>query len=429
MPIIITYLLYVILFIFTYVQVFMLVTLFERNDKRNIDEEELKNTFKSKPDTEKPSVTVVVPVFNEETTVFKTVESLLKLNYPKDKLSIMVVDDGSKDNTWNIIQDFKDNPQVLLHQKENGGKYTAVNYGIEMSKSEFVGCLDADSAVDSEALNYMMPHFADPTYMVVTPSMRIENPDTFVRMMQNAEYKMSIFIRKVLNLLDAQYVTPGPFSIFRKSVFNDIGKFKHAHNTEDLEIALRLQSKHYIIANAEKAIVFTVGPRSVYKLYRQRVRWTSGFLQNSIDYRRLIFNPAYSNLGMFILPLSLFSILVTIFSVIYSIINTISQAIKSYKEASATGWDFSYNFLTIDWWYYNIQTTSIIGFFVILVLCFAIWYGHITTRLTTDDPDSKRTVGVWTDALFFVFLYSFISPFWIFKSVWNTISKREASWR
>lgn len=407
----------------------MLVTLFERNDKKHIDEDELKNSFKSKDDSDKPTVTIVVPVFNEEKTVFKTIDSLLKLNYPKDKLSIMVVDDGSKDNTWNIIQAFASNPQVILHRKENGGKYTAVNYGIEMSKSEFVGCLDADSAVDSEALNYMIPHFDDLANVVVTPSMRIENPDTFVRMMQNAEYKMSIFIRKVLNLLDAQYVTPGPFSIFRKSVFDDIGKFRHAHNTEDLEIALRLQSKHLIIANAEKAIVFTVGPRSVYKLYRQRVRWTSGFIQNSLDYKRLIFNPAYSNLGMFILPLALFSILVTLFSVTYSIINSITQMIKNYKEAQASGWDFSFNFLSIDWWYYNIQTTSIIGLLVVLVLIFAIWYGHVTTKLATDDPDSKRVLGVWTDAIFFVLLYSFISPFWIFKSVYNTITKREATWR
>lgn len=429
MSLIITYLTYIILFVFTYAQVFMLVTLFEHSDKKNIDEEELKNIFKAKPDIEKPSVTIVVPVFNEENTVFKTIDSLLKLSYPKNKLSIMVIDDGSEDNTWDIIQAFKGNPQVLLHRKENGGKYTAVNYGIEKSTSTFIGCLDADSAVDQEALNYMMPHFDDTSNMVVTPSMRIENPDTVVRMMQNAEYKMSIFVRKVLNLLQAQYVTPGPFSIFRKSVFEDIGKFRHAHNTEDLEIALRLQSKHHIIANAEKAIVFTVGPRSVYKLYKQRVRWTSGFIQNSLDYKRLIFNPAYSNLGMFTLPLALFSIVVVILSVTYSVTNTIVQAVRTYKEAYTTGWDFSLSFLTIDWWYYNIQTTLIIGFFIIAVLCFAIWYGHITTKLTTDDPDSKRTFGVWTDALFFVLLYSFISPFWIFKSVWNTIRKREATWR
>lgn len=426
---IVTPIFYVTLFIFTFVQVFMLVTIFEKKEFKNLDEEELRKKFEEKNNLEKPTVTIIVPIFNEETTVIKTMESLLGLNYPKDKLLITVVDDGSTDNSWDVVQIYKNHLQIHLYKKENGGKYTAVNYGIEMSTSDFIGCLDADSSVDSEALNYMFPYFDDKDTMVVTPSLCIENSDTVIRMMQNAEYKLRTFCTKVLNLLDAQYITPGPFSIFRKSVFTDLGKFRHAHNTEDLEIALRLQLHHHKIAVAEKAIIYTVGPRDVYKLYKQRVRWSSGFIYNMVEYKKLIFNPAYSNLGMFVLPLALFSMVFTILGVTYSLIQTTIQIISAYKTAQLTAWDYQFDFFSIDWWQYNFQTTTIIGIMVMFVLGFSIWYGHITTKVVENDPDKKRHLGVWMDAVYFVLLYSLISPFWVFKSVYNGITKRESSWR
>ncbi|MCU9931101.1 glycosyltransferase, partial [Escherichia coli] len=79
-------------------------------------------------------------------------------------------------------------PQVLLHKKENGGKYTALNYAIEHATSELIGCLDADSFVDSEALIHMMPYFDNTEVAAVTPSLKIQNPDSILGMVQSAEY-------------------------------------------------------------------------------------------------------------------------------------------------------------------------------------------------------------------------------------------------
>lgn len=407
-----TLFLYIFFFTIVYFQVFLILTIIENR-------ESIKH-LEPRGMTDFPSVTIIVPIFNEEKTVAKTVKSLLQLNYPKDKLSIMVVDDGSKDNSWQVIQEFKDNPQVLLHKKENGGKYTALNYAIKHSTSEYIGCLDADSFVDSEALMHIMPYFCEAGVVAVTPSLKIQNPDTILGMVQNAEYNMGVFTRKVLSLLNAQYVTPGPFSIFKKEVFEKVGMYKHAHNTEDLEMALRLQDHHYSIRNAHKAIVYTVGPRTLYKLYKQRVRWTGGFIQNTLDYKKMILNPKYGNLGVLILPLAMYSIVCSLIFLSYNIYQLISKIISSINTFRLVGWNFNFDNFSFEWFFYNIQTTSLLGFFAMAVVIFAIWYGR---RLAGVKDKSSR------DFVYFLLIYSLISPLWLITSVYNTIRNRDAAWR
>lgn len=411
--------LYGFMFCILYFQVFLILTLLESNgfeaDRR------IRELADQNP-SNRPSVTIIVPIWNEEKTVVKTVLSILDLNYPKDKLFVMVVDDGSSDNSWQVVQQFKDHPQVLLHQKPNGGKYTALNYAIEHSTSEYIGCLDADSFVDSEALNHIMPYFAEEGVVSVTPSLKIKNPDSILGMVQNAEYNMGIFTRKMLGLLDAQYVTPGPFSIFKKEVFKEIGVYRHAHNTEDLEMALRIQDHHYKIRNAHKAVVYTVGPRTLYKLYKQRVRWTGGFMQNALDYKKMILNPRYGNLGILILPLAMYSIVCSMIFVCYNIYTAVSHALIAIEKAQVVGFSFKLNpdALSYEWILYHFQSSILIGFFAISVVIFAIWYG-------------KRMAGVKDentfDFVYFLMIYSFISPLWLITSVWNTIRQRDAAWR
>lgn len=410
--------LYIFMFTILYFQVFLILTLVENWDF-TIDKKLREISDAEGPDS-KPSVTIIVPIWNEEKTVVKTVESLLALNYPTDKLKIMVVDDGSKDNSWQVVQQFKENPQVLLHQKENGGKYTALNYAIEHATTEYIGCLDADSFVDSEALNHIMPYFGEEGVVAVTPSMKIRNPDTILGMVQNAEYNMGIFTRKMLGLLDAQYVTPGPFSIFRRSIFKEIGLYKHAHNTEDLEMALRIQQHHYKIRNAHKAIVYTVGPRTLYKLYKQRVRWTGGFMQNALDYKKMIMNPRYGNLGVLILPLAMYSIVCTMVFLGFNIYNFITGTIKTIERARIVGVSFNWEAFTYEWVFYHLQSTLILGVAVIGVVIFAIMYGKRLSGVKDDNT---------FDFVYFLLIYSLISPLWLITSVWNTIRQRDAAWR
>ena len=137
-----------------------------------------------------------MPVWNEETTILKTIFSLLKLNYPKENISILIVDDGSTDRTWNVIQKFSRNKQIKLLRKENGGKYTALNYALEFVDSELVGCLDADSFVHPEALKRIVAQFEDSEMMAVTPSIKIFEPKGLLGLIQKAEYMFGIFSEK-----------------------------------------------------------------------------------------------------------------------------------------------------------------------------------------------------------------------------------------
>ncbi len=412
-----TIFLYVFMFSILYFQVFLILTLLE--SKGFSKDKEIK-ALADQDGAKRPSVTIIVPIWNEEKTVVNTVHSILNLNYPKEKLFVMVVDDGSKDNSWQVVQQFKDHPQVLLHQKENGGKYTALNYAIEHATSEYIGCLDADSFVDSEALNHIIPYFKEEGVVAVTPSLKIKNPDNILRMVQSAEYNMGIFTRKMLGLLDAQYVTPGPFSIFRREIFKEVGLYKHAHNTEDLEMALRLQNHHYKIRNAHKAVVYTVGPRTLYKLYKQRVRWTGGFIQNALDYKKMILNPKYGNLGMLILPLAMYSIICSMIFIFFNVYTAVTNTIDAIERAQVVGISISKDTFTYDWFLYHFQSSIIMGAFAIGVVIFAIWFG-------------KRMAGVKDensfDFVYFLLIYSMISPLWLITSVWNTIRNRDAAWR
>ena len=291
-----------------YFEVFLLITFLE-NSKGLKKEASTKNN-----DVEAlPSVSIIVPCYNEEETIGKTITSLLNLKYPDDNLHIVVVNDGSTDDSLRVLQEFRKHPQVTILHKENGGKHTALNYALQYIKTELVGCLDADSFVDEHALLEIIPYFRNKEVMAVTPAIRVHNPNTVIGYIQRAEYQLSIFIRRTFAFLDGLIVTPGPFSIFRRIVFVKLGGYRKAYNTEDLEIALRMQNNHYKIENAHKAFVYTVAPETIRTLFRQRLRWTYGFIKNTVDYKHFYFSRRYGNLGLFILPIATISI----FSVLY----------------------------------------------------------------------------------------------------------------
>ena len=286
---------YIFLFASLYFEVFLMITYIEKRKT-------IKTEYLERKNKNLPSVDIIVPCFNESTTIINTINSILDLDYPKDKFKIIVVDDGSEDNSSKVLEIFKDNPQIKIHRKENGGKYTALNFGIENSKADLFGCLDADSFVDKNALKNMIPYFENQKIMAVVPSIKIYKPGNVLQKIQKVEYDWGILMRKILTYLNALHVTPGPFTIFRKKIFKKIGNYKHAYHTEDLEMALRMQKHNYKIANSHRSIVYTVAPKTIKTLYKQRRRWTYGFLKNVIDYKHMFFNREYGNLGFFILP-------------------------------------------------------------------------------------------------------------------------------
>src|SRR3989344_2434435 len=155
-------------FMAVYIQIFFFITFIENKKKLVTRRGPIK--LKSYP-----AVTIIVPCWNEETTIYATVESLLALNYPKDRIKILLIDDGSADRTLEIIQQFAEYPNIKIFHKENGGKHTALNFGLLQTNTEFVGCLDADSLVHPECLIRIMSYFeADQDTMAIAPSVVVD---------------------------------------------------------------------------------------------------------------------------------------------------------------------------------------------------------------------------------------------------------------
>lgn len=405
------------LFCSLYFEIFMLLTYLE---SRKILHDRV-NTSAS-VNSEFPGVTIIVPCYNEEKTAGKTIESLLHLDYPKDKLHILAINDGSTDSTAAALEKYMGHPQIEIIHKENGGKHTVLNIGIARATTEFVGCLDADSYAKPDALMRLMRRFENPLVMAVVPSLHVSDAKTLIQKMQSVEYLIGTFLRSVLGELNALYVTPGPLSIFRKTVFETIGHYKKAHNTEDMEMALRMQANGLVIASAHDAVVYTSSPGTPKALYRQRVRWVSGFLHNVRDYRHMLFNLRYGHIGGFVLPMMLLSTASVTFVVstfAYDIFNAIRDAVFRFEALGAKMFEWSRPLW--DWFFFHtspVLFASVIIFFVLL--CFII----IGTTLSK----SKNRLSLF-DIACYVSLYSLIAPFWIIRSLANVIFQKQATWR
>jgi len=377
------------------------------------------NIAKPKSPKNYSKVCIIVPCFNEEKTIAKTVHSLLNLDYPQDKLEIIIVDDGSTDRTYERAKNLLKYPQVKLFRKKNGGKWTALNYGLAKTKAKFVGCLDSDSFVSPQALKLIMSHFVDSKIMVVTPSIKVYHPKNILERVQRIEYLSGIFLRKSLTFLDSLTVTPGPFSIYRKKVLEDVGFFRNGHHTEDMEMAMRLQSQNYRIANAPEAYVYTVSPTSFKALYLQRQRWYGGFVKNAWDYRYMFMNTKYKDLGLFVLPMSILTIIIFIIATFYSLFIFIQATINQFIAWQAIGFDLTQTTFNLNWFFINTSALLFIGLFILIFGIIAVSYGQ---KMSNDRQSLVK------DFIFYTFIYGPLLLIWWLGIIQRTLSNKKYKW-
>jgi cellulose synthase/poly-beta-1,6-N-acetylglucosamine synthase-like glycosyltransferase len=405
-------LMYPFLFLSLYFQVFLVLSFVEK--RRKIKKEEYREP------TIFPSVTIAVPCWNEEKTLGATLDSLLSLDYPKDKVKIVIVDDGSKDGTGEIANKYaeKYEKSISVLTKENGGKHTAMNLALKECETELFGCLDADSFVEPNTLKEIVSYFeADQKVMAVTPCIHIKNPKTLVQRMQAVEYLLGVFVRKVYGELDAIQVTPGPFSIFKKEVFDIIGPYKKAHNTEDFEITLRMHLHHLKIANAHKATVYTYGPETARGFIRQHVRWVRGFIENTLDYRHMFFKSKYGNFGIITLPVAFIFVFYEVYVFTYLLYRFIIDVYKKYEKISTVG--FTWSAPNFDLFYMSGTTLSFVGMVMITLFIFVI---IVARELTSDKQDFYKNFPI------FFFLFPIFAGIYATRSVFDTIFKRRNDW-
>jgi len=168
-----------------------------------------------KPFEAMPKISIVVPAFNEEKGILDTVNSLLKINYPKELLEIIVVNDGSKDRTAEIVQPYADKGLVnFINNAKNQGKAASLNQGFRASKGKYVACIDADTIVEPNILLKTINYFWDKKVASVMVRVQVREPKNWLERIISVEYNLGLgFYPKLISCLDSLYLTPGQFSI------------------------------------------------------------------------------------------------------------------------------------------------------------------------------------------------------------------------
>jgi len=245
-----------------------------------------------------PSVSIIVPAYNEGPMIATVLESLLAIDYPN--FEIVVVDDGSSDRTYLTALPFerrRPDIECRVLAKPNGGKFDALNHGIAHARGEFVVCIDGDSLLDAQALRHCMARFADCRVGAVAGNVRVANRGTPWSAMQALEYVAGYGLAKrAQSAAGVVTIVPGPLGAFRKSALAAVGGYDGDSYAEDFDLTVKLLGAGWHVVYEPRAVVFTEAPERTLELLRQRYRWTRGSLQALAKRRHRLFSPRRSPL-------------------------------------------------------------------------------------------------------------------------------------
>ncbi len=409
-------LIYISIYLGLFVMVFYILSYFGKPPKN----------FKQIPDSKLPKVSIIVPAWNEEAGIVKTIKSLLRIDYPKDKLEIIVVDDGSSDKTYEEALKYKSSQVQVFKKKENGGKFTALNFGIERAKGEFIISTDADNLeVMPDAVKHMVRYFENPSVMCVAPAMAISNPKGILARIQQVEYLLGVFLRRAFASVNAIHVTPGAFSAYRKSFVLKTGGFKRAHLTEDMEMALRVQKHNYVIENSLNAVIYTIALTKFRPLLIQRRRWYVGLIRNLWDYR-LLFSPKYGIMGILVLPMAVWAIFTSIVFSIYVLYKAFSQAKRQAILMNSINFDIFHintNSFIFEQLWLKFSTTPLLIFTILFII---ILFGYMLFAKKW----VKKHSNVKYSLILFLIFYSFLACIWWIDSIiHSTLRYKKLKWR
>ena len=237
-----------------------------------------------------PKVSVILPAYNEGLVIESALDSLLTLDYPR--LEIVVVDDGSSDDTFvkamRYMRRFGEARVRVIRQK-NGGKSKALNTGLLHAHGEFVLCMDGDSSLSQQGLRKAVSYFADPGVGAVAGNIKVRNRRRLLGALQALEYIEGLnLVRRAQAHFNAVGIIPGPFGVFRRSALIELGGYEHDTFAEDCDITIKLLGRGWKTCYESSAIAYTEAPSSLLDLIKQRYRWTRGILQVLLKQRGLL---------------------------------------------------------------------------------------------------------------------------------------------
>ena len=394
-----------------------------------IKKDEINQELESNPKLkEYPFVSIIVPAYNEEKTITKTLNSIVKLNYPKDKLELIVVNDGSKDKTEEIVKSFikkNKNKDIKLISQNNLGKASCLNKALSILKGEYFACLDADSFVDQNALKRMLfMHTNDGGLAIVTPILKVHEPKTMFQKFQRLEYMASMIIIKLMGFMDCNFIAPGPFSLYKTRIIKELGGFDENNLVEDQEIAYKAQKNHYKIRQCSNAYVHTVAPKNFKGLSKQRNRWFKGTLLNLFGYRKLLFNKNYGDFGFFQMPIIFFTFVFAFIAMLSLVYHIFRPFYIYFRNMYLVGFDFMAYLNDISFNYSLIRMDVLSTFFVYIMLTLSIIMIYYSSRLTQDRV--KKYGSIYLIPYFFV--YFFVLSIIAIRVVFELIIGKKQRW-
>jgi len=347
------------------------------------------------PTLEHKFITIIIPAYNEEKVIARTIESTMEIDYPQKE--VIVVDDGSKDNTLRIAKSYEQDGVKVLH-KENGGKASALNYALTFARGEFIAVLDADTIVGKNSLKEIAKIFAHEKHIAaVAGNIKVRNKTNLITWCQALEYVAGLQIaRRAFDMFGAITIVPGALGCFKKSALRDAGGYDKETIVEDFDATVKILKSGMIVKGTTKSTAYTEAPTSVIDFYKQRKRWYRGNLQVLLKHRDALSNPRFGFLQKLAFPymaLSMIVLPITGFLILGAVVLSLIQG--------------DYRFLI-----------GSFGFFIILQYLMTA----LAVRMDGDDPK------LILFSIFFVFGYKQILDFILLRTALEQLFGKKARW-
>ncbi len=247
-----------------------------------------------------PSVSILIPAYNEEKVLARTIETVLEATYPNKE--IIVIDDGSTDRTRQVAEGFADRGVKVVH-RPNGGKATALNHGLMFARGEVIVIVDADSRVCKNTLVELVKPFRDPEVAAVAGNIKVFNRDNLLTKCQALEYIASINIaRRALDIFGSVSVVPGALGAYRREALESGGRYDPDTLVEDFDLTLKALKSGKVVQASSSAVSYTEAPQTIREFVKQRLRWYRGNFQAMWKHHDAAFNTRYGFLQRLSFP-------------------------------------------------------------------------------------------------------------------------------
>ncbi|MEU9879335.1 bifunctional polysaccharide deacetylase/glycosyltransferase family 2 protein [Streptomyces phaeochromogenes] len=294
-----------------------------------------KRRFSWGPTVTQP-VSVIVPAYNEKECIANTLESLAKSTHP---IEIIVVDDGSTDDTSQIARDAARSfgmTNVRVIRQENAGKPAALNNGVRSASYDIVVMMDGDTVFEPDAVHQLVQPFADPEVGAVAGNAKVGNRNTIIGAWQHIEYVMGFNLdRRMYDLLRCMPTIPGAIGAFRRDAVLEVGGMSEDTLAEDTDITIAMHRGGWRVVYQEHARAWTEAPASLKQLWSQRYRWSYGTMQALWKHRKSLTDKGPSGrFGRVGMPLVvIFQIITPVFAPLIDVFTAYSMIFIDFKAA------------------------------------------------------------------------------------------------